>query len=157
MNRKGLLFTAVAALGLVLASCSDEIKLQNTLTKDSGLWNLDEIKSTTVFSNDPDNPINTQDFNVGEVSFYDSCRGVWITYDTMVMLNVAYYFEWENTANSVILNFEDFPDTETEYAVNEVSKDEQIWTSEDVETVGSVTVTTTTELRLVREEEIANK
>ena len=73
------------------------------------------------------------------------------------MLNVAYYFEWENTANSVILNFEDFPDTETEYAVNEVSKDEQIWTSEDVETVGSVTVTTTTELRLVREEEIANK
>ena len=69
MNRKGLLFTAVAALGLVLASCSDEIKLQNTLTKDSGLWNLDEIKSTTVFSNDPDNPINTQDFNVEKFPF----------------------------------------------------------------------------------------
>jgi hypothetical protein len=141
---------------IIFASCSDEVKLQNTLTKDGGRWNIDAFKVTVTSSIDPDNPLVTEDFNIGEVTFYESNRGVWIVYDTTFMTNVAYYFEWENTANTVIMNFEDFPDDEQEFTINEVNKEEQIWFNEESEMIGDITITTATEIDLVREEEIAN-
>jgi hypothetical protein len=132
------------------------VKLQNVLTKDGGRWNVDKLSVVVTNSLDPDNNFASEEFNAGEMTFYESNRGVWITYDTTFMTNVAYYFEWENTANTIIVNFEDFPDEETEYTINQVSKEEQIWVNEDQEVVGEATITTTTEITLVKEEEIDN-
>lgn len=154
--KKLLVVTFFAALGLFLVSCSDEVKLQNVLTKDGGRWNVDKLSVSVTNSLDPDNNFASEEFNVGEMTFYESNRGVWITYDTTFMTNVAYYFEWENTANTIIVNFEDFPDEETEYTINQVSKEEQIWVNQDSEVVGEATITTTTEITLVKEEEIDN-
>jgi hypothetical protein len=154
--KKHLVVTFFAALGLFLVSCSDEVKLQNVLTKDGGRWNVDKLSVVVTNSLDPDNNFASEEFNAGEMTFYESNRGVWITYDTTFMTNVAYYFEWENTANTIIVNFEDFPDEETEYTINQVSKEEQIWVNEDQEVVGEATITTTTEITLVKEEEIDN-
>ncbi len=154
--KKHLVVTFFAALGLFLVSCSDEVKLQNVLTKDGGRWNVDKLSVVVTNSLDPDNNFASEEFNAGEMTFYESNRGVWITYDTTFMTNVAYYFEWENTANTIIVNFEDFHDEETEYTINQVSKEEQIWVNEDQEVVGEATITTTTEITLVKEEEIDN-
>jgi len=154
---KRSLFILFASLVTLFVACSPEIKLQNHLTRDGGRWNIDEFKVTSVTKTDPPTePTIIQEFNVGEILFYESGTGIWIQYDTLTMQNVATYFEWENTNNSITMDLEGFTE-EVEFSINEVSKDEQWWVREESFFVGDLETVVTTEIHIVREEEIGNK
>ena len=141
---------------LLLAACSPEVKLQNIMTRDGGRWDVDEVIVTVTTNTEPPPVVETREFNVAEALFYDGGTGVWIQYDTTLLVNVATYFEWENTANSITVNLEGMPE-EIEYNVSQESKDEQWWAYESTEMVGELSVITAIQMHLVREPDVANK
>lgn len=146
---------SILFISATIISCSPEVKIQNHLTKNGGRWNIDEFKTTVTVSITPDDSLVYQAFNVGEALFYESGTGIWIQYDTTLLENIATYFEWENTATTILLNMEDETD-EIEFKITEVSKDEQFWVREEEVDVSGVITKTAIEIHLVREEEIAN-
>lgn len=142
---------------LFAISCSPEIKLQNNLTKDGGRWNIDEIKVNSTIQLDPPVYSEVKENNAGELLFYESGTGIWIGFDTTLNVDVAKYFEYENTANTILINFEN--SLEQEYNVNQTNKDEQIWTREEtiVDPVTSITAVINTQITISRANEIKNK
>ncbi|MFN3939221.1 MAG: hypothetical protein ACK4IY_01460 [Chitinophagales bacterium] len=142
---------------LMVVACSPEIKLENTLTKDGGRWNIDEVRVVSTTQLDP--PVVTEFAadNQGEILFYESGSGILISLDTAINQLVADYFEWENTASTILLNFED--GLEQEYNIEEKSKDEQVWTREEsiVNEVTNIVTVINTQITISRVNEISNK
>lgn len=155
--RKTRIIGALAVIAMLVIACTPEIKFQKNLTKDGGRWNMDEIRVNTSVQLDP--PVNSEYVadNQGELLFYESGTGIWIALDTTTNLDVANYFEYENTANSILINFEN--SLEQEFSVQEVSKDEQIWTREEAITdpVTNIVTNISTQITISRVNEISNK
>ncbi len=150
--------TAVIAICILFAiACSPEIKLQNILTKDGGRWNIDEVRINSTTQVDP--PIYTETVadNMGEIIFFESGTGVWIGLDTALDVEVARYFEYENTGNTILINFDNT--LEQEYSIEQKSKDEQIWTREEtlVDPITSANVIVNTQITISRVNEVKNK
>ncbi|MBK6729764.1 MAG: hypothetical protein IPG60_01970 [Bacteroidetes bacterium] len=148
---------ALIIIVMFAISCSPELKLQNTLTKDGGRWNIDELKVNTTVQLDP--PVYSEEkiSNQGELLFYESGTGIWIGLDTTLNVDVAQYFEYENTSNTILINFEN--SLEQEYNVEQTNKDKQIWTREEsiVDPITSVTIIINTQITISRVNEIKNK
>lgn len=155
--QKSKLVAALIVIVMFAISCSPEIKLQNTLTKDGGRWNIDELKVNTTVQLDP--PVYSEEkvANQGELLFYESGTGIWIGLDTTLNVDVARYFEYENTSNTILINFEN--SLEQEYNVEQTNKDKQIWTREEtiVDPITSITMVINTQITISRVNEIKNK
>lgn len=142
---------------MVIAACSPELKLENNLTKNGGRWNIDEVRVVTTVQLDPPVVTEFSADNQGEILFYESGTGILIALDTAINELVADYFEWENTASTILLNFEN--GLEQEYNIEEKSKDEQVWTREEsiTDPVTSIVTIINTQITISRVNEISNK
>lgn len=100
-------YFVAGALAVAVTSCSEQVKIEKTLTSGQGRWQIDELKYTYVLDTFP--PVYANYDDVGEILFYESGNGVWIQYDTTLLVDVARYFEWENTENTLSFQFDDIP------------------------------------------------
>lgn len=154
MKKLITIFSITLTLSFLVA-CSDQVKIQNNLTDKDGRWNIDEMTYSLQFDT-----ITTflKYENVGEIIFYESGSGIFIQYDTTLLVDVARYFEWENTEGELTLQYADDPaeTPETLYTIVTSEKDSVRLRYEDSYDSLGITANVTVELLLKRVDEIDN-
>ncbi|MBC8047022.1 MAG: hypothetical protein H7Y00_09525, partial [Fimbriimonadaceae bacterium] len=85
-------------------------------------WQIDEYTINEVYTTEDTTLVEFTGYDdVGEMIFYEAGTGVLIQYDTILLVKVARYYEWENTDNQLSFQFDDIPVTDPELVYDIVS------------------------------------
>ncbi|MFN0276604.1 MAG: hypothetical protein ACKVPJ_12735 [Chitinophagales bacterium] len=156
MLKKLSFIFAIGIAAAFAAGCSEQIKIEKTLTSGQGRWKIDELQY--IYDLDTFAPVYSTYDDVGEIIFYETGNGVWIQYDTNLLVDVAHYFEWENTENALSFQFDDIPTDipETIFDIVTNSDDSiRLRTELSTDSIG-LPLLITTELLLQRADELTH-
>lgn len=154
-NKLSFLF-AFGIVAAIATGCSEQIKIEKSLTDGQGRWKIDEFSITSKL--DTFAAVISAYDDVGEILFYETGNGVWIQYDTTLLVDIARYFEWENTENTLSFQFDDIPTEvpETLFDIVTNSKDSiRLRTELLTDSIG-LSLIVTTEILLQRADELTH-
>lgn len=155
MLRKLSFIFVAGMIAACLTACSEQIKLEKSLTDGQGRWKIDEMSISILY--DTVTTIANYD-DVGELLFYPTANGVWIQYDTTLLVKIARYFEWENTESQLTFQFDDIPVDSPETVFDIISNAEDSLRLESIEYYDSLGLPTTktTQLLLKRADDLTH-